>query len=201
MADVQKSFKRLIDIIVSIIFLIFVFPFVYILFGLLIKASSPGPVFFRQKRHGLNGKVFTCLKFRSMVENDEVDAESCSSDDVRVTPIGRIMRHTFVDELPQFINVLKGEMSLIGPRPHMLKHTEEFSQIVDRYMERLTVRPGITGLAQVLGYNGPIVTPDDIRNRVRLDLWYIKNWSWMLDAKIFIHTLGTFLNFRKNSIR
>ncbi|MCM1137780.1 MAG: sugar transferase [Muribaculum sp.] len=196
----QRSFKRLIDIVVSVIFLIFVFPFVYIIFGILIKASSHGPVIYRQKRHGLNGKVFTCLKFRSMVVNDTADTETCTKDDKRVTRIGRIMRHTFVDELPQFINVLQGEMSLIGPRPHMLKHTEEFSAVVDCYMDRLTVRPGITGLAQALGYNGPVVTDRDIRNRVRLDMWYIRNWSGMLDAKIFVRTLGTFLKFKKISI-
>lgn len=136
-----------------------------------------------------------------MIVNDTADTETSTKDDKRVTPIGRIMRHTFVDELPQFINVLRGEMSLIGPRPHMLKHTEEFSAIVDDYMDRLTVRPGITGLAQALGYNGPVVTDQDIRNRVRLDLWYIRNWSAMLDAKIFIRTLGTFLKFKKNSIK
>lgn len=196
MSDWRKAFKRLVDMSVSALFLSTIFPFTFLTFGILIKLSSKGPVIFRQERHGLNGKVFTCYKFRTMVLNDEADTESCSDDDPRVTTVGKLMRVTFIDELPQFYNVLKGDMSLIGPRPHMLYHTKIFSEMVENYSERLSVRPGLTGLAQMMGYNGEVKTPADIRDRVRLDRFYIRHWSPLLDLWIFFKSFSSFIRFR-----
>lgn len=196
MRILNSKLKRAIDITVSLTFLLTIFPFVFALFGILVKMTSRGPVIFRQERNGLDGRIFNCLKFRTMVVNDDADFRSCSENDSRVTPIGRFMRVTFIDELPQFINILRGEMSLIGPRPHMLYHTRQFSKIVPHYAERLRVRPGLTGVAQVLGYNGEIKKPEDIIHRVYLDRWYIRNWSPGLDAKVFFRTLTSFLRFR-----
>jgi len=179
--------------LVSAVFLCTLFPVVYVIAGAAIKCTSPGPVLFRQKRHGRDGRVFTCLKFRSMRVNTAADAESECGNAMRITPPGRFMRRTFIDELPQFINVLRGDMSVVGPRPHMLDDTRRFSRSADGYMRRLTVRPGITGLAQVLGYRGEVRTEEDLAGRIRCDLWYIDHWSFALDMRIFLRTLRDFL--------
>ena len=144
-----------------------VFPFIYIAVAIITKLTMPGPVFFRQKRNGLNGEEFYCIKFRSMKVNDDSDKVQCTKDDPRKTKWGDIMRKTNIDELPQFINVLKGDMSIVGPRPHMLKHTEEYSKLIDKYMLRHIVKPGITGWSQVTGFRGA-----DGRTRVRRHLVY-----------------------------
>lgn len=188
-----QALKRLFDLLVSVVFLCTLFPFFYLIVGTAIKCTSPGPVLFRQKRHGKNGRIFTCLKFRTMQVNDMADTRPTWADDPRITPLGRFLRRTFIDELPQFINVLRGDMSIVGPRPHMLEDTRNFSCGVEGYMRRLSVRPGITGLAQVLGYRGEVCTREDLAGRIKYDLWYIDHWSFALDACIFFQTLRHFL--------
>lgn len=187
------AFKRLFDIMVSVIFLCTLFPFAYVIIGTAVKCSSPGPVLFRQRRHGRDGRVFTILKFRTMRPNGESDTMQAVHNDSRLTRIGGFLRRTSLDELPQFINVLMGDMSIVGPRPHMLRHTEMYSALIPGYARRLSVRPGITGLAQVLGYRGETPAAADMARRVRLDLWYISHRSARLDLYIFARTIRSML--------
>lgn len=187
----NAALKRGCDLIVSAGLLIFVFPFVYLIFGTLIKLSSPGPIFFRQKRSGLNGKEFDCYKFRSMRVNADSDSKQATEHDPRKTRIGDFMRRTNIDELPQLINVFLGDMSLVGPRPHMLKHTEEYSALIDKYMMRHFVRPGITGWAQVTGFRGETKELWQMEGRVKKDIWYIEHWNFALDLWIMIQTVLT----------
>ena len=186
---VNKLFKRVFDIVVSVIFLVFFFPWIYLIVGAIIKLTMPGPVFFKQKRTGLDGKEFWCYKFRSMKVNDEADSAQATKDDPRKTKFGNFMRHTNIDELPQFWNVLMGTMSIVGPRPHMLKHTEVYSQLISKYMVRHFVKPGITGWAQVTGCRGETHELWQMERRVRKDIWYIENWSFLLDLKIIWLTI------------
>lgn len=151
--------------------------------------ESRGPVFFSQLRSGKNNKIFHCLKFRSMKVNKNSDLQQATKGDMRITRIGRFIRKTSLDEFPQFINVLKGEMSLVGPRPHMVKHTSDYSKIVDQYMIRHFLKPGITGWAQVNGYRGEITNPEQIKKRVSNDLWYLENWNVWLDIRIMFLTV------------
>ena len=188
--------KRFFDMVVSLTFICTLFPFFYVVLGAAIKLTSTGPILFRQQRSGLGNKPFTCLKFRTMVVNDEADILQATDNDKRITSIGHFLRRTSLDELPQFINILKGDMSIIGPRPHMLYHTEIYSSCIPGYMRRLSVKPGITGLAQILGYRGETPMPTDMARRIRLDLWYIEHQSFSLDLYIFIHTLINFLGLR-----
>lgn len=185
--------KRLFDITVSLVFMCTLFPFLYIIIGAAVKMTSRGPVLFRQQRSGLGNKPFTCLKFRTMIVNDEADTLQAVAGDGRITRVGAFLRRTSLDELPQFINVLKGDMSVIGPRPHMLYHTETYSSRIPGYMRRLSVRPGITGVAQILGYRGETPADADMARRVRLDLWYIDHHSFGLDLYIFIRTFLDFI--------
>lgn len=180
--------KRAFDIAVSGTFLIF-FPLIYIPVAIAIKRSSPGPVFFKQSRTGRIGKEFQCYKFRTMKVNADSDKVQASAHDPRKTKVGEFLRHTSIDELPQFINVFKGDMSIVGPRPHMLKHTEEYSSLIDTYMVRHAVRPGITGWAQVNGYRGVTDELWKMEGRVEHDIWYIENWSFLLDLKIMAQTV------------
>ena len=159
------------------------------LLAILIKLESSGPVFFTQKRNGYSYQSFNCIKFRSMILNDKADIIQVSKADERITKIGKIMRQTSMDELPQFLNVLLGDMSVVGPRPHMLSHTEMYARKVDKFMVRHFVKPGITGLAQVSGFRGEIETDKDIIGRVKFDIYYIENWSLFLDLKIIIKTI------------
>ena len=149
----------------------------------------PGPLFFKQKRTGYDGKAFYCYKFRSMKINKEADTLQAVKDDPRVTKWGRFIRHTNIDELPQFINVLKGDMSLVGPRPHMLAHTDYYSSLISDYMIRHYVKPGITGWAQTHGERGETKTVDDMKRRVKRDIWYIEHWSFWLDIQIICKTV------------
>lgn len=190
--------KRLFDIVVSLIFLCTLFPLLYIIIGVAVKTTSRGPVLFKQQRHGKEGCVFTCLKFRTMMLNDEADILQATGNDKRLTSIGGFLRKTSLDELPQFINVLKGDMSIVGPRPHMLHHTEMYSRLIPDYMQRLAVKPGITGLSQILGYRGETPAVADMERRVRLDLWYIRHRTFRLDGYIFMRTLFTFLSLKTN---
>ena len=183
-----KIGKRLFDVLFSVSVLTLLSPLFFVL-GLLIKVSSKGPVFFKQARTGYGQREFMCYKFRSMRVTEQADTQQATEDDPRKTWIGEFMRRTNMDELPQFINVLKGDMSVVGPRPHMLKHTEEFSDVVEEYLIRHFVRPGITGWAQVNGWRGPTDTEEKIRGRVEHDLWYVENWSFMLDMKIILLTV------------
>ena len=184
--------KRLFDIFVSSMVVIFIFSWLFPIISLLIWFESKGPIFFKQSRSGKENKGFSCLKFRSMRVNDKANEEQATKDDTRVTRIGKILRRTSLDEFPQFLNVLKGDMSVVGPRPHMLKHTDSYSRIIGQYMVRQLLKPGITGWAQIKGFRGETKTPDQMQKRVEHDLWYMENWSLMLDLKIiFITVLNT----------
>lgn len=185
----SKLLKRVVDIIVSTIVIVFIMSWLVPLIGILIKMESKGDVFFKQKRSGINNNHFMCYKFRSMKKNDEADLVQMTKGDMRVTKIGGFIRKTSIDELPQFFNVLLGDMSVVGPRPHMISHTKMYADSVDRFMVRHFVKPGITGMAQVKGYRGEIETKRDIINRVKYDIFYIENWSILLDAKIVFLTV------------
>jgi putative colanic acid biosynthesis UDP-glucose lipid carrier transferase len=181
--------KRVFDVVVSSIFLITLFPIIYVIVGIAVKLSSRGPVFFVQDRTGKNGITFRCYKFRSMRCNKEANTKQATVDDSRKTRTGNFLRKTNIDELPQFINVLKGEMSIVGPRPHMLLHTEEYSRLVNKYMSRHFVKPGITGWAQVNGSRGEIKEISQMEERIQKDIWYLENWSMMLDIEIILKTV------------
>lgn len=181
--------KRLFDIFVSLLFLCTIFPFVLIIVYIVSKITMPGPLFFKQKRTGYDGRDFWCYKFRSMKVNKDSDTVQAVKNDPRVTKWGALMRHTNIDELPQFINVLKGDMSLVGPRPHMLAHTDYYSELISDYMIRHYVKPGITGWAQTHGERGETKTVEDMRRRVEKDIWYIEHWSFWLDIQIMIKTV------------
>jgi putative colanic acid biosysnthesis UDP-glucose lipid carrier transferase len=185
----NKIKKRALDLAVSGMVIVFVLSWLIPLLALLIILESRGPVFFKQLRTGKNKKNFYCLKFRSMTVNKDSDQKQATKGDARVTRIGKIIRKTSLDEFPQFINVFKGEMSLVGPRPHMVKHTMDYSKIVDDYMIRQFLKPGITGWAQVNGYRGEITNPEQIQLRVGKDIWYLENWTLWLDIKILFLTV------------
>jgi putative colanic acid biosynthesis UDP-glucose lipid carrier transferase len=161
-----------------------------VILAILIKLESKGPVFFKQKRNGLNYQLFGCYKFRSMNLNEVSDHVQVEQrDDPRITRIGKFIRKTSIDELPQFFNVLLGDMSVVGPRPIMRSHTEMYAQKIDKFMVRHLIKPGITGLAQTSGFRGSILNDKDIINRVRYDIFYIENWSILLEIKIIFMTL------------
>src|SRR5690606_26667285 len=181
--------KRVFDLALSLFVLIFILSWLTPLLAILIKLETKGPVFFKQRRNGLDYKEFYCYKFRSMRINPQADLEQISKNDPRVTRIGRIMRKTSIDELPQFINVLKGEMSVVGPRPHMVSHTEMYAERVDKFMVRHFIKPGITGLAQISGFRGEVDSEHHIINRVKYDIFYLENWSLLLDLKIIFQTI------------
>ena len=185
-----RMLKRGFDVLFSLCFLCLVFPFVLLVVFILTECTMPGKLFFVQKRTGLNGKTFKCYKFRTMKQNSQSDVLQATKGDERVTRWGHIMRKTSLDETPQFINVLLGDMSIVGPRPHMLKHTDEFTELVAGYMLRHQVKPGVTGWSQVNGYRGEIKKVEDIQNRVKFDLWYIDNWSFFLDLQIIFKTMA-----------
>lgn len=194
----NRILKRTFDIVASGI-LILLSPIVLLPVGTAIKISSPGPIFFRQKRTGYRGREFECLKFRTMRVNTQADRLQATENDPRKTRVGSFLRHTSIDELPQLWNVFKGEMSLVGPRPHMLSHTEEYSQLIDKYMVRHMVKPGITGWAQVNGYRGATRHLWQMEKRVRYDVWYIEHWSILLDLKIMVRTVYNALRGEQNA--
>lgn len=184
----NRSIKRIFDIIFSLAVIIFVLSWLFPVLATIIKMTSKGPVFFRQKRTGKDGKNFWCYKFRSMYVNKDSDLHQAKKGDARITKIGLFLRKTSLDEFPQFINVFLGHMSIVGPRPHMLKHTEEYSQIIKKYMVRHFVKPGITGLAQIKGFRGETKDTKKMQGRIRMDVFYIENWSFLLDLKIIVVT-------------
>ena len=191
--------KRAFDLMVSIVMLCSFFPIICLIVGIFIKLTSPGPIFFVQKRTGKDGKDFNCYKFRSMVVNQDADKLQATANDPRKTPLGNFIRNTSIDEIPQLINVFLGNMSLVGPRPHMVKHTEMYSKLIDNYMDRHAVKPGITGWAQVTGLRGETKELYQMENRVKADIWYIENWSFLLDMKIIVKTVLTILLGDKNA--
>jgi putative colanic acid biosynthesis UDP-glucose lipid carrier transferase len=189
----ERLKKRIFDILLSSFVIIFILSWLVPLLTLIILFESKGPIFFVQERTGKNNKPFRCLKFRSMKVNKEANEKQATRNDSRLTKIGKFMRRTSIDEFPQFINVLKGEMSVVGPRPHMVRHTEDYSKIERQYMIRQFLKPGITGWAQVNGFRGEIKEKVHLRKRIEHDIWYLENWSLWLDLKIvFLTVYNTF---------
>lgn len=191
--------KRIFDIGFSLLVILGVFTWLFPILALLIKLSSKGPVFFVQDRSGKNNETFKCIKFRSMKVNQEAHLRQASKDDDRLTKIGRFIRKTNLDELPQFFNVLMGDMSVVGPRPHMLKHTEEYSKLIKQYMLRHWLKPGITGWAQVNGFRGETKELACMQKRVEHDIWYGENWSFYLDLRIIWKTVFNMAKGEKNA--
>jgi putative colanic acid biosysnthesis UDP-glucose lipid carrier transferase len=181
--------KRVLDILFSFLFIVLVLSWLLPIIAIWIKLDSKGPVFFSQKRTGRNGKIFRCLKFRTMIENDEADERPAEENDQRVTKSGRFLRQTNIDELPQFFNVLTGSMSLVGPRPHMLSDCMRFSFVISSYKFRSLVKPGLTGLAQTKGYIGPARDYESIMTRYYWDAVYIRKAGHWLDIKIIGNTI------------
>lgn len=195
----NRFVKRSFDLAVSSAFLC-VYPLVYIPVAIAIKLSSPGPVYFRQERTGYHGRTFRCLKFRTMRASSDADTRQATAGDERVTRIGAWLRRTSIDELPQFVNVWLGDMSIVGPRPHMLKHTDVYSKLIDRYMARHAVKPGITGWAQVTGFRGPTDELWKMERRVEADTWYIEHWTLLLDLKIMVRTVLNAMHGESNAV-
>lgn len=186
----NQFLKRTFDIVISLFVIICVLSWLTPLLGILIKLESRGPIFFKQSRNGINFKEFYCYKFRSMKANKVSNVTQTKKNDNRVTRLGQFLRKSSLDELPQFFNVLMGEMSVVGPRPHMTFQTEMFAEKIDKFMVRHFVKPGITGLAQVSGYRGEILDDKDIINRVKYDIFYLENWSVLLDIRIVFMTVA-----------
>ena len=195
----NRFLKRAFDLLFSTMVLVTIYPILYVVLGVLIKLSSPGPILFKQKRTGLYGRDFECFKFRTMRVNADADTMQAVKDDPRKTRIGNFLRKSNLDEFPQFVNVFLGDMSVVGPRPHMLKHTEQYFALIDKYMVRHLVKPGVTGWAQVTGYRGETKTLEQMEGRVKRDVWYIENWTFFLDLKIIIVTVLNMFKGEKNA--
>lgn len=195
----SRFIKRTFDIIFSLFIIVFIFSWLFPIIAFLIRTGSKGPVFFKQKRSGKKNNEFVCWKFRTMRVNDEADEVQATKNDGRITGIGKFLRRTNLDELPQFFNVLIGQMSIVGPRPHMLRHTEEYAKMIDKFMVRHLVQPGITGWAQVSGYRGETREQSKMEKRVEHDVWYIENWSLLLDIKIIFLTIRNMLTGDENA--
>lgn len=195
----NRMMKRFFDVLFSLIVLLVLAPTLFVIIALLIKSFSPGPVFFKQLRSGENNREFWCYKFRTMKVNKLSDQLQATKEDERITPLGRFLRRSSLDELPQFWNVLIGEMSVVGPRPHMLKHTEEYSQTVSKFLVRHFAKPGITGWAQINGFRGETKELEDMENRVQADIWYVENWSLLLDIRIVLVTVLNMFRGEKNA--
>jgi putative colanic acid biosynthesis UDP-glucose lipid carrier transferase len=193
-----KTIKRIFDIVFSLLVIIFLLSWIVPILAILIKLESKGPVFFKQGRPGLEENEFYCYKFRSMKLNEDTESEA-SKNDPRVTKTGKFMRKTSMDELPQFINVLFGDMSVVGPRPHLWSQNKSYGSKIKKYMVRHYVKPGITGLAQVKGFRGEIESDEDMINRIKFDVFYIDNWSLILDLKIIVQTVINILKGEKKA--
>jgi len=191
--------KRLFDLAISSLVTIFILSWLIPIVSLLIWLDSRGPIFFIQQRSGKNGKTFNCIKFRSMRVNKDSNEKQATKNDKRVTKLGSFLRKSNLDEMPQFFNVLMSDMSIVGPRPHMLKHTDDYSKLLNRYMVRHFLKPGITGWAQIHGYRGEIKHMQDINNRVEYDIWYLENWSIWLDTRIILMTAFNMAKGEKNA--
>jgi len=195
----NRLLKRTFDMVFSLLVILTVFPILFPIIALLIKLDSRGPVFFKQKRSGWRNNQFACYKFRTMVINNEADTRQATKNDKRVTRVGRFLRKTNLDELPQFFNVLMGQMSVVGPRPHPLKLTEEYAQRIEKYLVRHFINPGVTGYAQVNGYRGATIDPSLMQKRVDYDTWYLQNWSLWLDIKIIFLTVWNMAKGEENA--
>jgi putative colanic acid biosynthesis UDP-glucose lipid carrier transferase len=191
--------KRVFDIVISLGVILFIFSWLFPILAIIIKTQSSGPIFFKQLRSGRDNKPFWCYKFRSMHVNGDSDRCQAINGDKRITPIGRFMRRTSLDELPQFFNVLLGNMSVIGPRPHMLSHTEQYRKIIEKYMVRQFLKPGISGLAQINGFRGETKEIRMMEKRVEHDIFYMESWSLMLDLRIIFLTLFNVLKGDENA--
>jgi putative colanic acid biosynthesis UDP-glucose lipid carrier transferase len=191
----NKIIKRCGDIFLSLIVIVGILSWLIPIMTLLIKLDSKGPVFFLQKRNKRGGKTFTCIKFRSMIENEYADLLPATINDERITRLGHFLRHHYLDELPQFFNVLVGDMSFIGPRPHMVRDNNKYEELIEFYDYRHKVKPGITGLSQAMGYVGEIRNIQAMKDRVQLDLFYVRHWSLLLDLKIFWYTFRRIAGF------
>ena len=191
----NRLLKRIFDIVISSFVIVFILSWLIPLFGLIIKLQSKGPILFTQSRNGENGIPFKCLKFRSMIINKQSDKVFADHNDKRLTKFGRFIRITALDELPQFINVFTGDMSIIGPRPHPILLNKEYKRKIQKYNKRHQFKPGITGLAQINGFRGKIKTHSDMNSRVKLDRYYFKNWSFYFDIKIFFSTMLKMIRF------
>jgi Undecaprenyl-phosphate glucose phosphotransferase len=191
--------KRVFDLLFASFVMIFLLSWLIPIIAIIIKIESKGSVFFKQLRSGKDNKAFFCYKFRSMTVNADSDNRQASKGDMRITKVGAFLRKTSIDELPQFFNVLKGEMSIVGPRPHMLKHTEDYSQLIDNYMVRQFLTPGITGWAQIKGYRGETKELQAMSNRVNADIWYMEHWSFLLDIKIVFLTVWQAVHGHENA--
>lgn len=182
--------KRAMDIIISMTFILLVMSWVYPLIALMIKLTSKGPVFFIQKRTGYKGIEFDCFKFRTMYLNEDADTKQATSNDRRITPVGKFLRKTHLDETAQFFNVLLGDMTIVGPRPHMLYHTKHYAQFIPYYNLRHEAIPGMTGMAQIKGYIGEINVERELRKRIQWDVYYLKHRSITMDIAIILNTFG-----------
>jgi len=195
----KRIAKRMLDLFMSLFTLVLVMSWLFPLLALIIKFESKGPVLFRQLRHGLDNKPFYCYKFRTMVENKEADVKQATVNDQRITKIGKILRKSSMDELPQIFNVLKGEMAIVGPRPHTMPMNLEFAKSIDNFMYRHSVKPGITGLAQAKGFRGEVRNFHDIYSRYKLDVFYAQKWCLILDVKIIYLTFKILAGKNQNA--
>lgn len=192
--------KRIFDIIFSLLALIVLTPLIFPWVAIAIKMNSKGPIFFKQLRSGENNMQFWCYKFRTMTVNELSDKLQATKNDARITRVGKFLRKSNFDELPQFFNVLRGEMSVVGPRPHMLKHTEDYSKLVSKFLVRHFAKPGITGWAQVTGHRGETSEVRDMQKRVEADIWYVENWSFVLDIRIIFMTVRNMIVGDENAV-
>lgn len=190
---INRFLKRMFDLFFSTFVIIFFLSWMFPIIAIIIKYTSKGPVLFKQLRSGVNNEEFECYKFRSMTLSSDSNSKQATQEDERITRIGAFLRKTSLDEFPQFINVFFGDMSVVGPRPHMLLHTKEYSKLINKYMVRQLVKPGITGVAQIRGYRGETKELQDMEGRVRFDVWYIENWSLSLDINIIFQTIWNIL--------
>jgi Undecaprenyl-phosphate glucose phosphotransferase len=195
----NRFIKRAFDVIFSSIIILFILSWLMPLISLLIILDSRGPILFKQLRHGKNNKPFVCYKFRTMVQNKDADLKQATKNDPRITSVGSFLRKTSLDEIPQFFNVFFGEMSVIGPRPHPLHLNNSFKPQIDKFMLRHAVKPGITGLAQAKGYRGETSNVHSMKNRVKLDKFYVENWSLVFDLKIIFLTVMHLLKGNQNA--
>ena len=196
----NKLLKRIFDIIFSLLALIVLTPLIFPWVAIAIKLNSKGPIFFKQLRSGENNMQFWCYKFRTMTVNELSDKLQATKNDARITRVGKFLRKSNFDELPQFFNVLRGEMSVVGPRPHMLKHTEDYSKLVSKFLVRHFAKPGITGWAQVTGHRGETSEVRDMQKRVEADIWYVENWSFVLDIRIIFMTVRNMIVGDENAV-
>ncbi|NJC26253.1 sugar transferase [Neolewinella antarctica] len=194
------TLKRVFDVLFSASVLLFIFPVMLLVIGFLIKRDSPGPIFYRQKRTGHKNKTFSMWKFRTMRVNKLSDTVQATSGDSRITKIGAFLRSSSLDEFPQFINVFMGEMSVVGPRPHMVAHTTYYSSRIENYLQRHDIKPGVTGLAQIKGFRGPTEELWKMERRVDYDLQYLRDWNFFLDCKCILKTVANVMGEEENAL-